>query len=182
MKSALRLLALYAFFGGPAAKAVPPTVIEFDAPTTLSLPYTEGGLTFSEVGPSFSARVILGDLRAIGSFAQFHIRGSSAQPFDLLSVENVTILGPWRFVSSAGATQDVFGDEADLSSHQTFNFAGLPGWSNITHFDIIFAGTTTPPRRVIFVDRVTVATVPEPSFAIRATIAIGGLWSFRRRA
>src|SRR5688572_27999336 len=82
--------------------------VNFNVPSTVNLPYSESGLTFSAM-PSTAAMVVAssftgdGDLVGGTNSVPIHTHVTSAQPFDLVSLDVENIFRTWRIESSSGA-------------------------------------------------------------------------------
>ncbi len=147
------------------------TVINFDTPNFVPLPYTESGLTFESIIPTASHLLgATGKLYASGSggSSPYHIRASSATRFHLQSMEIHAQFQNWRLESSTGAVMTLASSGPPLPIH--VDFSGTPGWSNIDSFDLIhdYGGD----RRHILIDNIRVQFVPEPSAATLATVVL----------
>jgi len=144
-------------------------LITFD-PVFSTLPYTEGGLTFTNLGTSLAV-VSGGGLVAGTNFDPIHVRATGSAPFDLISFDVRQLFQNWQVVSSTGATL--------TPSLGTMTLTGLSGWQGITYFDLIH----DPPQvnGTIRVDDFQIQFVPEPSAIVLGSLAIVGLLIAARR-
>lgn len=138
-------------------------LIDFGSAFSL-LPYTEAGLTFTNLGTS-PAVVSSGHLVAGTNFDPIHVRVTGAAPFDLISLDVLQLFRNWQVVASTGASL--------APSIGTLTFTELPGWQGIEFFDLIH----DPPEAngSISADNILVQFVPEPSAAALAIVALLGL-------
>lgn len=157
------------------AASVSAEVIDFgSSPVSLTLPYTEDGLTLHS---THLAVIVHGDDRHLSGFSSFpmfppvDIRASGPKPFNLTSFDVEGFSGTWRIQSSEGASMI-------LSGAGTLNFANKTGWSNIDYFDVIHDAVEGPV--VIAIDNITFEFVPEPSSFNLFAVSMLGL-TLRRR-
>ena len=133
--------------------------VTFDNVQTSNLPYSENGLTFSNLAGTSPAIVVGGTdgyLVAGTNTAPIHVRVSSPQQFDLVSLDIERILRDWRIESSSGAVYDV----TTFGPH-TIDFTNLSGWSSLDYFDVVH--DPGEANGTIRVDNIQFNAVPEPS-------------------
>jgi hypothetical protein len=142
-----------------------------------NLPYTENGLTFTDVTGTSPASIggFGADKALVGgtNFTPIHVRATGVTPFDLLSFDIETISRTWRIESSSGA---IF----NPTTAGTINFTLMAGWTNLTYFDIVHS--PAEPNGSIRVDDVAFNFVPEPSALVLIIGSMFGLaWTSRPR-
>jgi hypothetical protein len=151
-------------------------IVKFDGVATSSLPYTEAGLAFTNVPgntPAIVAGGADGYLTAGTNFVPIHIHVAGDQPFNLASLDIEELFRNWRIESSTGAI-------VHPSGTGTLDFSSLPGWSNLTAFDIVHDPAES--NGAIRVDNIVFSRVPEPSVAtVLLALSSFGLLLRRRR-
>jgi hypothetical protein len=149
-------------------------IVAFNGVATTNLPYSEAGLTFSNL-PGGDNLIVAGgaDGHLLGgtNTLPIHVRVTGAERFNLSALDIEGISRTWRIESSSGAVFNV-------GATGTINFIGLTGWTNLTSFDIIH----DPPQAngSIRVDNIVFTSVPEPS-AVVLTILAASCFLFLRR-
>ncbi len=144
-----------AVFIAPFASAA---VVDFNDISTTTLPYTEKGLTFTDIGGNNSivAGGVDGHLTAGTNIAPIRIRVTGVQPFDLESLVIENLFRSWSIQASTGATVTPI-------STGTLDFTGLTGWTNLSSFELIH--DPGEANGTIRVDDITFTLVPEPATA-----------------
>jgi hypothetical protein len=168
------LAAAFVFLTPSSASAA---IVTFDGVATSSLPYTEAGLTFTNLLGTSAAIVAGGadgSLTAGTNTLPIHVHVAGSQPFNLVSLDIENIFRTWKIQSSSGA---IFSPTAA----GTINFTGMTGWSNLTSFDLIH--DPGEANGTIRVDNISFTSVPEPSAAVLVGLAVGSLgFGFCRRS
>jgi hypothetical protein len=164
IRSSLRLVA--AAIAALTVSRVSAAVVNFNGISFQNLPYTEAGLTFTNMpgtDPAVIAGGADGHLVAGTNGTPIHVRVTGSQPFDLVTLDIENMFRTWRIESSAGA---VF----HPTTAGTVDFTGLTGWTNLTSFDVVH--NPTAANGTIRVDNVVFAFVPEPTAGSLIGLAI----------
>ena len=152
-----------------SASSASAAIVTFDGVATTSLPYSEAGLTFTNL-PGTSAAIVAGgangDLVAGTNGLPIHVRVTGSQQFNLTSLDIEDIFRTWRIQSSTGAVFNPTGIG-------TVNFTGMTGWTNLASFDLIH--DPGEANGTIRVDNIAFAPVPEPPAAVLAALGVCGV-------
>jgi len=149
--------------------------VEFGA-TFSPLPYSEDGLTFTDVTGNSPAVItgFSGDMELVGgtNSIPIHVRATGLTPFNLLSLDIKQLNRTWRIESSSGAM-------FNPTTTGTINFTAMSGWAEITYFDIIHSPAAA--NGSIRIDNVSFNLVPEPSVLAFACMSFFSLaWAATR--
>lgn len=160
-----------------AASTASAAIVTFNGVATTSLPYTEAGLTFTNL-PGTSPMIVAGgadgDLQGGTNGTPIHVHVAGSQAFNLVSLDIESIFRTWRIQSSTGT---IF----NPTTTGTINFTGLTGWTNLTSFDLIH--DPGEANGTLTVDNIAFTLVPEPSAIMLAVLAVIGVsFKCRRRA